>query len=504
MRGPAFVDALPRCASFVASASITAAPIAVRARLRLQLANVLAALFAEPGEQIEATERWARRTHGRHPLLPFAPTDGVARFEALVAAVGRARARDWDDFALLGRTGAGAVLVPIVLAAPADLPWHDVESAQLAAVEVGARFGIGSLFGPHPGSLRGQFVDDAAGIGTIVGAAAAARILGLDPMRAREALALAMLQPQVAPVAHATGPLHAASEVVSGVLAAELAFDGVRSAPRSTVEPAPFGLGRIWLSTTIHCKEHPGSAVAQSAIDAAREVTAQAQALRRRPLVDADVTEIDVETTLLGAARTQRDGLAAAVARTILPHATDAQRVALEARVRIHHAWDLTGELLRRAYALVAPIFPLAQRDLAHGPLRLRRVLADLELAEGAASRGIGALAAEVSKLVLALGRRPPGTADDLDGHALPLATRVHVVLRDGTRLSADRVAPRGGSVEDATTIVRRKLVETAGPHLGARRAERLFAIVTDPGPRLRVSEVLAAMRPRAPRPRSD
>jgi 2-methylcitrate dehydratase PrpD len=503
-------DVLVRCGELAATARAEDAPAGVRERLRLLTASTLAAIFAaEHDDDVRRVTTWALRSSGPHPLLPGG--ESVARLEAIVAGVVRARAHDFDEFALLGRPGAAAVVVPFVLGAAADFPYAEVESAQLVGVEIALRFGLASLLAPHPG-------DDPASTNVIAGAIVAARILRLDAARTSEALALALAQPQIPALPLVSeGPAHAATEVLAGVLAAELAFDGARARGRlgqmreASASSFVFargafeGLGGRWWTETIHPKEHPGPVYVQTAISAAHEVRAQAEAVRRKPLVARDLSEVVVETTILGAARHARDRVAEVVARALLGHpvgttlapsspegavARDLRSVL--GRIDVRHAWELTSELLwRGAAAIELPrLFGAAGvRELALAPLRLRRAIADLDVA----GPPIAQIGAEVTRIAASLGRGRPASRV----LAMPVATRIRATLRDGTRLGADRALPRGAPgvpAAEARAMVRRKLVEASTPRLGVRRAERLADLVLDPPPKLRVREVLSAM----------
>ncbi len=493
-------DVLPRCGTFAAGTPASALPQSTRERARLQIASTIAALIAaDRDEGARRLTAWARRSVGPHPLLPT--RIGVGRVEAIVAGVGRARALSWDDYALVGRAGSAALVVPMVLGAPGDLAWSEVEAAHAVATELALRFGLASadaiMLAPHP-------LDDAPCVSAIGGAVAAARVLRLDAAQTAEALALALAAPQLT-VFGTRGAMAAGTTVFGGVLAAELAFEGALGLERLSTLVRGGGtregdddlelalgafeaLGDAWLVETIHPKEHAAPAAAQTAIDAAREVRAQAHAIRGRALLSSDVTRVDIDTTILGAARSVRDALVRATCAALVSEPLSGEIVP---RTHVRHAWDLTSALVHRVATALDPgaLFGRSWRGVVLAPLRMRRVLAAL----GVEAPSLADAATEIGKLLAA----PPPFQGAFDPRALslPLATRLTVTLADGTRLASDCAFARGApGSRDAVAMVRRKLCDAAHASLGRRRAERLFDMIMDPSPRLRISQMLAAM----------
>jgi hypothetical protein len=438
----ATVPFLTRAGAFVAASS--SAPLEVRVRLRVQMAGLLAAVVSAPAS---ATDRWALRATGPHPLLGTGAT--TARMEAIVGSLARARALDADDFALVGRPAAAAI-VPLLLGAPSNLLWSEIEAAQLVGVEIGLRAGIATV-------LRSHGFADPCSVSAIGSAAAASRILGLDADATAAALGRA--------ASHA-GTDHGEA-ALAGVLAAELAYEGRRDPPKipADFEPHAFDdLGRAWVSGTLHPKAHAAPAYAQTAIDATHEVTAQAHAILRRPLRAQDVSTVELETTVLGAANTAI--LRAHVCRAF----------GFTHEVRVNHAWELTSELLWRVLSAY-DFGPMVKRT------SLRRALAELDV--GAAS--VTHLATEVPRLLSR--RRTIDAERALRAFSLPFATRLTVVLANGARLRAERTTSRGAPdvhIDEARTIAREKL--------RAMGKRRLADMILDPPRSLRVADVLAAI----------
>jgi 2-methylcitrate dehydratase PrpD len=529
--------------SFASSLRPEQIPASARRRLRMQVASVLGAVFAadaDPGA--ERVTRWARRSSGPHPLLPSG--EKVARVEALVASAARSCALDFDDYCLVGHTGHSAVIVPLVLGGAADLPWRDLEVAQAAAVELGARLGLATFLGPQNGQNL-PFVHHAAA------AVAAGRVLRLDAHGHAHALALALAQPE-APLwpaflgAHDGKILTPSTATVQGVLAAELAFDGVTGAldlldhPRGFLHRFSFApargalgrLGEVWLAETIHVKEHPACAYFQTAIDAAIEVAAQARVLLGRPLEAADVTAIEIETTLLGAAvhahaklRPHVEGdpirpnevsfsLALTTALALLGgglrpsslterallERTEAAR-ALAGRASVRHAWDLTSQLVFRvggALGFRALFRGTDTRTLLSAPMQARATFPELDLGVPT-----GQLVTDLVRLLSSLARREehelPGVLapGSLEGLGFPFATRLHVTLEGGARLGADRAYPRGAPgrpIDESEEVVRGKLIDAASPVIGRRRAVKLADTILDPPRSLKIRDVVAML----------
>lgn len=426
---------------------------------------------ADTNDEARRATAWAKRSSGPHPLLGTG--ERAARMEAVVASIVRGRGGEW---ALVGRTGAPACAVALCLGAAGNMSWSDLESAQLAAVELGARFGLATVLGPH-------LFEDAPCVAAVAGAVAAARVMGLPGERMTDAIARALAQPQVSPF-RARGVTRTAAATLDGMIAAELAFEGKGDLTIDTQGPLSFArgtfdeLGRTWLAETIHIDEHAAPASAQTAIDAAREVAAQAYASRRSPLRGHDVRAITIETTLFGAAPIVRDELARAVASMLQ---------AAPERVTVRHAWDLTSTLLFKVAEAVdvrALFAGASLRELASAPTVLIRIAEGL----GLEAPPIGQIASDLSR-VMSL-RGGAGTT----GLAIPFGNRVTLETNNGERYAADRATGRGcpgAPDERVLAIARERFIKAAEKRLGAWRAQRAFEAIADPSPRQTVASFL-------------
>jgi len=144
-------------------------------------------------------------------------------------------------------------------------------------------------------------------LGTIGAAAAAARLLGLDPDQTQMTLAVAASQASGLKenFGTMTKPLHAGHAARSGVLAALLAREGFTASPsaldgtqgftaafggRGTLEEALDRLGRVWHAETsrIAVKPYPSCAMTHPAIDALVELRDR-ERLRPEQIADVEV-----------------------------------------------------------------------------------------------------------------------------------------------------------------------------------------------------------------------
>jgi hypothetical protein len=420
-------DVHKRCGAF--AASLERVPASVRPRMRAQLAAVIAASFRAGDDELTA---WARRSSGPHPLLPFG--DGVARMESIVAGVARAADAEW---AILGRAGAPAIIAAISLGAAADKTFVDLERAQLAAVELGLRFGLATMLGPHLGT-------DAPATSAVAGAVAACRMLGLDADKTTTAIMRA-----------ASG-----GSTLDGVIAAELAFDGAPSKPlrhaRLAFAPGVFArLGEVWLASTIQL-----GSPADTAIEATREVFAQARAVRKRPLCADDVQRLDIETSIFG----MRAPLDVGVPRE---------------RVTVRHAWDLTSAALLRVAESV---------DARH--LFRDATARELATALVRAGEGLGLDVPPMTQIASDLMRIVALRSRGFDPKPVTLGARAHLTTRDGHRFSADRSEPEPPSSDRTLSMARAQLIGAAG----SRRGQRIYDAIVAPRPGMKIRELLAMM----------
>ncbi len=239
------------------------------------IAAVHAGHFSEPGRAVSRTVReWAS---GKDATL--VPAGEKASFHhALLANAALGMALDYDDYLFAGHTGHSAVLGSLAAAEVYNGSGREVLVAQIVANEIGGRLGAVCLGGPLNGQMW-SFLHLANG------AAVTARLQGLDEEKTAAALNLAFVQPPHPLRAGFFGTegkaLLAASNVISGVQAAQFAAHGLR-APTDTWEgddgferlfavhplrPAFATLGQLWLTETLSYKIYPGCAYIDAALD---------------------------------------------------------------------------------------------------------------------------------------------------------------------------------------------------------------------------------------------
>jgi 2-methylcitrate dehydratase PrpD len=294
-----------RLAEFVVKTSLEDCPAEAIARVRRATLDTLGVMLAGAGEPVARIVRRVVRAEGGIALATVVGTAlKTAPGWAALANGAAGHAHDFDDtnFALLGHPS-----VPLLSTA---LAAAEAELAGGRAVVLGYILGfeidvaLGTALNPDH-YTRGWHATSS--IGTLGCAAAASRIMGLDLVQTRHALAIA--------ASHASGlkenfgsmtkPYHAGHAARNGILAAQLAREGM-TASETALEgkqgyAAAFGgaqsldqalesLGRTWhlLGSGIAVKPYPSCALTHSAIDALIDLRAEHR-LRSR-----DVTAVQV------------------------------------------------------------------------------------------------------------------------------------------------------------------------------------------------------------------
>ena len=279
------MSAAARLAEFVVKTSLEECPPEAIVRVRRAALDTLGVMLAGAGEPVARIVRRVVRAEGGIALATVVGTGlKTAPGWAALANGAAGHAHDFDDtnFALLGHPS-----VPLLSAA---LAASEAEMAGGRALVLGYILGfeidvaLGTALNPDH-YTRGWHATSS--IGTLGCAAAAARIMGLDLVQTRHALAIA--------ASHASGlkenfgsmtkPYHAGHAARNGLLAAQLAREGM-TASETALEgkqgyAAAFGgahglgdaienLGRRWqlIDSGIAVKPYPSCALTHSAIDA--------------------------------------------------------------------------------------------------------------------------------------------------------------------------------------------------------------------------------------------
>ena len=285
------MSAAARLAEFVVKTTLEDCPPEALARVRRAALDTLGVMLAGADEPVARIVRRVVRAEGGIALATVVGTTlKTSPGWAALANGAAGHAHDFDDtnFALLGHPS-----VPLLSAA---LAVGEAEMADGRALVLGYIVGfeidvaLGGALNPDH-YTRGWHATSS--IGTLGCAATAARMMGLDVVQTRHALAIA--------ASHASGlkenfgsmtkPYHAGHAARSGTLAAQLARDGMTASESALegrqgyvaafgashgLDQALEGLGRTWhlLGSGIAVKPYPSCALTHSAIDALLDLRA--------------------------------------------------------------------------------------------------------------------------------------------------------------------------------------------------------------------------------------
>ncbi len=279
------MSAAARLAEFVVKTSLEDCPSEAVGRVRRAALDTLGVMLAGATEPVARIVRRVVRAEGAITLATVVGTTlKTSPGWAALANGAAGHAHDFDDtnFALLGHPS-----VPLLSTA---LAAAEAEMADGRALVLGYVVGfevdvaLGTALNPDH-YTRGWHATSS--IGTLGCTAAAARIMGLDVVQTRNALAIA--------ASHASGlkenfgsmtkPYHAGHAARNGILAAQLAREGLTASETALegrqgyvaafgashgLDQALEGLGHAWhlLGSGIAVKPYPSCALTHSAIDA--------------------------------------------------------------------------------------------------------------------------------------------------------------------------------------------------------------------------------------------
>ncbi|HEU5322890.1 MAG TPA: MmgE/PrpD family protein, partial [Methylomirabilota bacterium] len=199
------MTATHRLAEFVVKTALADCPEAAVARVRRATLDTLGVMLAGAGEPVARAVRAVARLEGGTPLCTVAGTAlRTSPTWAALANGAAAHAHDFDDtsFAIMGHPSAPLLATALACAEAEAAGGGAVVLAYLIGFEVDAALGQAL----NPGHYtRGWHAT--ATLGSVGCAAAAARLLGLDPEQAAHALGVA-LNPD-----HYTRGWHATSSI---------------------------------------------------------------------------------------------------------------------------------------------------------------------------------------------------------------------------------------------------------------------------------------------------
>jgi len=286
------MSAAARLAEFVVKTSLEECPAEAVVRVRRAALDTLGVMLAGAAEPVAGIVRKVLRAEGGIPLATVVGTSlKTAPGWAALANGAAGHAHDFDDtnFALLGHPSVPLLSTALAAAEAEMVSGRALVLAYIIVFEIDVA--LGTALNPDH-YTRGWHATSS--IGTLGCAAAAARIMGLDVVQTRHALAIA--------ASHASGlkenfgsmtkPYHAGHAARNGILAAQLAREGM-TASETAIEGrqgyvAAFGggrgldqaletLGRTWhlVSSGIAVKPYPSCALTHSAIDALIDLRAE-------------------------------------------------------------------------------------------------------------------------------------------------------------------------------------------------------------------------------------
>ena len=279
------MSAAARLAEFVVKTSLEDIPGEAITQVRRAALDTLGVMLAGASEPVARIVRRVVRAEGGTALATVVGTAlKTSPGWAALANGAAGHAHDFDDtnFALLGHPSVPLFSTALAAGEAEMADGRALVLAYVVGFEVSVA--LGAALNPDH-YTRGWHATSS--IGTLGCAAAAARLMGLDVVQTRNALALA--------ASHASGlkenfgsmtkPYHAGHAARNGILAAQLAREGL-TASESALEGkqgyvAAFGgshaldgalerLGRTWnlVESGIAVKPYPSCALTHSAIDA--------------------------------------------------------------------------------------------------------------------------------------------------------------------------------------------------------------------------------------------
>jgi 2-methylcitrate dehydratase PrpD len=286
------MSAAARLAEFVVKTSLEECPSEAIGRVRRAALDTLGVMLAGAAEPVAAIIRKVVGAEGGIPLATVIGTTlKTAPGWAALANGAAGHAHDFDDtnFALLGHPSVPLISTALAASEAEMAGGRSFVLAYIIGFEIDVA--LGTALNPDH-YTRGWHATSS--IGTLGCAAAAARIMRLDVVQTRHALAIA--------ASHASGlnenfgsmtkPYHAGHAARNGILAAQLAREGM-TASETALEGnqgyvAAFGgthsldravdtLGHTWhlLASGIAVKPYPSCALTHSAIDALIDLRAE-------------------------------------------------------------------------------------------------------------------------------------------------------------------------------------------------------------------------------------
>lgn len=399
--------------AFAAGFSYADLPLAARERLELLLADMAAVCIA--GRAAPATLIAADYAAAVHPGDEATLLVDGRRAGAVGAAFANgvlANVLDFDDGHRLTKGHPGAVVIPAALAVAqsVDASPRALREAVVVGYEIAIRAGIAL-------HARDPAYHASGAWGGVGAAAAAARLLGLDPVATGHALGLAEYHAPVAPIMRSCAEPQMTKDACAwgasiGVSSALLAQRGFTATRPELADVDGADLGRRWRLRELYVKPFPCCRWSQGA------VTAALAAGRGRRLDPDQIASVRVRTFAAA------DGLAKAP-----PTSTEEAQYSLR--------WPVACALARGGYGVAEVLGPFD--DPAALALHHRiQIAVDPELTGAFPARRLTAVELELStgERLAAGPLEAPGEPDD-PGLAAVVAAKVATLIAPGD-LAAD------------------------------------------------------------------
>src|SRR5687768_1798451 len=277
LRYGAGMTATTRLAEFILKLMPADVPDAVLAQVRRAALDTIGCMLAGASEPVAAITRAIARAEGGAPLCTAVGTSlRTSPTWAALANGAAGHAHDFDDtsFALMGHPSVPLLATALACGEAEMADCATVALAYVVGFEIDAA--LGEALNPEH-YTRGWHATTS--IGTLGCAAAAARILALDATQTRHALGIAasLASGLKENFGSMTKPYHAGHAARNGVLAAQLAREGLNASdsaldgrqgyaaafPGATLGPDAFDLlGRRWeiMHSGIAVKPYPSCA----------------------------------------------------------------------------------------------------------------------------------------------------------------------------------------------------------------------------------------------------
>jgi len=527
------VTIIENIASWSAGLKVEEIPPRVLEVARNQVLSVMGAIHAGAGcSGGKAVIQTVESMDAGGPCGVYPSGAGTQMIPAILQNASLAMALDYDDYLFLGHSGHSAVCVPLAVGETLGADASTVLVAQVAANEVAGRLGGSVVLGPHNGQMW-------AHVHLLGAAAATSRILGLDEEQTANAMGIAMAEPVYSLFPGFMGPqsklLIASVPSITGTLAALMASKGM-TGPRAILEdpqgfwahfsflPLPFmmtGLGSAWVTDTIAFKPYPGCAYIDTAMDALFDILERFEKEKGRPVEPAEIKDVKVEASLLTIAMNEMStgymdkshlsptninfSMSVSIAIGLLagrltgaeltdPYLEENRReiLALASRVQVEHSARLSVRFIQsidEAVDLEAMLAELNWRDLfaarhslgkhlkhvaTMGPRDMVEAWQSLDIADRTFLKSLVSIKGFLGAAPgYDLGR------SRLEDLRMPFGARVHVTLRDGTLLEAEKHIPMGGPGDPGRLdVAAAKFVREASPVLGEEKVKHAVEVV--------------------------